>query len=48
VLGVAELSLSSLFSTPTVATLAERIESMRYHLGAAVAVPSGEREELAF
>ncbi len=43
-----ELSLSSLFTTPTVASLSEKIEATQYQRQAAVALPTGDREELAF
>lgn len=47
-LDVSELSLSSLFSTPTVASLSEKIDSMRYQRNAPAQATGGEREELAF
>jgi len=45
---LSELSLSSLFSTPTVASLSEKIEAMQYARAAVGAPPTGNREELAF
>ncbi len=47
-LGVPELSLSSLFSTPTVGSLSEKIEAMLYERTRAEAPAAGEREEMAF
>jgi acyl carrier protein len=47
-LDLSELSLSSLFSTPTVASLSEKIEAMQYQHASVATAPKGEREEMAF
>ena len=47
-LGVPELSLSSLFSTPTVAGLSERIDALAYQRSGGAVDKSGEREEVSF
>lgn len=47
-LDVPELSLSSLFSTPTVGSLSQKIESMRYQKTARSTPTADDREELAF
>ena len=47
-IGVPELSLSSLFSTPTVGSLSEKIEALLYERSRAAAPVGGEREEMAF
>ncbi len=46
-LGVTELSLSSLFTTPTIASLAEKVEAMQYQRAPQPAA-AGDREELSF
>ncbi len=43
-----DLSLSSLFSTPTVRSLAQRLDALAYARGATLAAAAAEREEVAF